>query len=164
MRKGRIRSGMALLLITGVLAVVYWDTVIDLSARPRAAARIQIGMSLQEVEAIMGSKGESPSFDIIGASKRWRWEDAYTAIDVHFNTRSPKESQPLLSYVVIAVVQQEKQPPELGRLWLQRSGFYLLALVGVGFLVRGLLTPKPVDALNSPPTSDTKDSADSPTD
>ncbi len=161
MRRARIRVALVMLLITGVLTGLWWDTLVDQTARQRAFDRIKPGMTIPQVERVMRWSGglHIEQTAKYGRSPIYRWEDAYSTVAVTFSWPVFQDEP-----VVIDKSLERKDPLDLGRLLRRRFILFTLWLLGLALLVRGMLTPKPADALNSPPTSDTKDGADSPTD
>jgi len=169
MRRARIRNSLIVLLVAGCLTGLWWDTVIDLDARQRAYDRIQPGMTLSEVERLMRWQGQpwpipfhgdpdSPRDPKSGYELAYRWEDARTEVTVRF--RKYPEQTPFVS----RVWREPKKTPDLNLLLFWRVVIACFWLLSLTLLIRGLLTAKPGAALNSPPSSDTKDDADSPTD
>ncbi len=171
MRRSRILNALVVLLIVGVFSGLWWDTVIDLDARQRAYDRIVPGMTLSQVEWLMRGRGETQFLKISGDpdyhSRQWKlhgvpriykWEDAYATIVVEFQAPEPNPPR------VVRLWRETRDPPKLDGVWRCRFGLSFFWLLGFSLLTRGLLTAKPPVALNSPPTSDTKDGVDSPTD
>jgi len=167
MRRVRIRNVVAVVLLGGALVVLWFDTV----RSPTSTERIQPGMTLRQVQSLMRDSGK-PQFLVVsgdpeglqsiwtqyGFPRRYRWEDASTMADVTFQAPEPKTP------VVVSIVRKPKATAGTDELQPWRLFLALFILLGLVFAIRGLLTAKPIAALNSPPTSDTKDGADSPTD
>lgn len=149
MRRKRIGSGLAILVVAGALALYWWDTVIDLDARQRAYDRIRPGMTLAQVEWVMGGPGE-PQFVLTSGQpehwprgspgSRYSWDDAYTAVTVRFSSTQTGDG------CVQSISRGSKDRPELGWLWFRRVALLLLAAQGIRLVRRGLRTPKPIRA------------------
>jgi len=161
MRQARIRNSLIVLLVAGCLTGLWWDTVIDPSARERSYDRIESGMTIPQVERLMRWPGEQPPMKICGdmdyhaqqfkqygTPHLYRWEDAYSTVFVTFRAPAPNEP------VVVSKGRTLKDPPDLDALLRWRLTLCFFWLLSLGLLLRGLLTPRPTDTLNSPLTSD----------
>jgi hypothetical protein len=130
--------GIVYLALPTVLSMGFWDTLIDPSVE-LAYARIQLGMTLPEVEAIMGKVGQPQRFCIYGPRDYMRthsffinrWDDAFTAVNIVFSGPS---GRPTASHI------EKMTPTPSVRLqrWGSRAGLLVLALIGVRLVARGL--------------------------
>ena len=146
MRQDFLVLGTILLLTAVGITLNSWSAVVDLGARQRAFDEVRVGMTVPEVEAIMGSRGEQQLRFISGPPKYWaevgvpltyRWEDADTIMDVTF--QGPRGTPP----AVVSRKQERKESPDLVKVWLLRVALLILCAFGFGLVARGLLRREP---------------------
>lgn len=153
----RFRTALLVTVVAAALTGVKWDTAVDLSARQRAYDQIQHGMTLREVESLMGWPGEMQFIKVSGDPDhharqwkehgfphRYKWEDAYTTVVVDF--RAPEPNPPVVAWVW----RETKRKPELGGVWRWRAVLCALWLLAFYLLVLGLLTPNSPNVSNLP--------------
>ena len=157
MRWGPILVGLGMLAASTGISVAVWETLLN----PRVVekvGRLNVGMTVREVEAIFGGEGTSQvryiSGDLrwwkeVGFPKTYRWEDVYTTIDITF--QGPRGTTPALVEFRLA----RKDQPDLTGLWVSRIGLPLLALGGFGLLIFGLCSRPVKPAVDTVPSSAT---------
>jgi hypothetical protein len=133
--------GNGLLLTALALTLNSWDTVIDPDARRRAFDQLQVGMSRERVESLLGSAGRFRSISGPGSvpvgyqgppqfmTQECRWEDARETVDIQFRNDE-----------VTKITRTPKDPPDVENLWWSRGGLALIAIFGLVFLLEGLTT------------------------
>ena len=145
--------GFVLLTSTAKFLITVWDPVINPPVpAPWDHRKVRKGMTLAEVETVMGGEGKPQIVYISGSLNYWRehdyfkhrWEDAFTTVDVSFQGPNGHAT-------VVDIETRPKPPPEPVDLWVPRIVFALLALLGLWLMATGLLSRPRPPAADSPP-------------
>jgi hypothetical protein len=138
--------GGALLTAVGLISVGLWEEIVDRKSQRLQHRQIATGMSLGEVETILGGKGKPQVlFSRPPDCFKHRWEDPYTTIDISFQAPSGAARG---AAAVCGVEVQVKNPPDFTTIRTTCTILLLSTLLGFVFVVCGLWPRKPGESLN----------------